>query len=456
MQEMRKALKKLLMLLFGVLLMIPPGLTSASTNAEEDDEEWVTVYHETFADDKGFAKQSGNAHLSHASDKAFEGNDDGGSLYVSNRTNDWDAADFFYEDMGLEDGKIYIATVAIYVDTDEDIPAGAQAVVQPVSDGKFGNWISNVDYELGEMITLSGSFIVDQSEHDRIRVQSNPEGASIPFYIGDILIAEKVSSGDEEEPEKPRTPAEEFSLIDFENGELNGFEPRGDTENLTVTDEVNHTEDGSLAIKVKNRTKTSNGPTLRAEEYIDLGQEYKISAWIKLISPGSVELQLSTHIGDGGSASYNDIERKTISTEDGWVQLEGTYRYSSVGEEYVTIYIESPNHETASFYIDDISFEPTGSENVEIERDLIPLKEIYKDHFLIGTAISHSDLYGSRLELLKMHHNLVTAENAMKPGGAYNEEGELDLTDEYKLVVSALEKVFKIHGHVLVWHKQSN
>ncbi|WP_370622258.1 endo-1,4-beta-xylanase [Bacillus sp. JCM 19034] len=137
------------------------------------------------------------------------------------------------------------------------------------------------------------------------------------------------------------------------------------------------------------------------------------------------------------------------------MKLEGTYRYSSVGDEHLTIYVESSNNSTASFYIDDISFVSTGSGSIDIERDLVPIKDMYEDYFLIGNAVSASEFEGTRLELLKMHHNLVTAENAMKPSYAYNDNREFDFSAQDELVQKALNEDFQVHGHVLVWHQQS-
>ncbi len=175
-----------------------------------------------------------------------------------------------------------------------------------------------------------------------------------------------------------------------------------------------------------------------------------------MISPESAQLQLSTQVGsEGHGASYNNLQGKTISREDGWVQLEGTYRYSSVGDEYVTIYIESTNNSTAAFYIDDIRFELMESDPVDIDEDLTAIRDVYQNYFYIGNAVSTTDLEGSRLELLKGHHNLVTAENAMKPSYAYNEQREFDFTAEDALVDKALAEGLKVHGHVLVWHQQS-
>lgn len=407
------------------------------------------VYHETFESGIGIATPAGNAKLEPVSDIFFEGNDDGKAVYVSGRANNYDGIDIPFTSVGMENGKTYTITVTGYVYDTVDVLEGAQALLQNV-DSYSGLYVP-ANYEAGKAFIMKGTYTVDKSKDRALRIQSNDDGAEVPFYIGDILITEKVS-----DEGSPRPPAKTFTTIDFEDQQMGGFEPRGDTEVLSVTDEANHTDGGSYALKVDNRTKDWHGPSLRVEQYIDIGHEYKISVWVKLIEPTSVTLQLSTQIGAGDGASYNKIESKTVSVEDGWVQLSGTYRYNSVGGEYVTIYIESPNSETASFYIDDISFESTGSGPTDIERDLIPLKDVYKDYFLIGNAVSEADLEGIRLELLTMHHNLVTAENAMKPGYAYDDEREFDFTAEDELVTKALAEGLQMHGHVLVWHEQSN
>ena len=135
-----------------------------------------------------------------------------------------------------------------------------------------------------------------------------------------------------------------------------GFAGRSGTETLTVTNEANHTEGGSYALKVEGQNRYLARTHVRVEKYVDKGYEYKVTAWVKLIEPASSQLQFSTQIGDGSSANYVALAAKTISTSDGWVQFEGNYRYNNVSSEYLTLYVESSNNATASFYIDDISF----------------------------------------------------------------------------------------------------
>jgi endo-1,4-beta-xylanase len=411
-----------------------------------------TVYHETFASGKGVAVQAGNAQLEAVSDVVFAGNEDGKAISVSGRTNNWDGVDIPFSSVGLENGKTYSITVTGFVGASETVPAGAQALLQNVD--SYNGLYAAEDFAAGQAFTLTGQYTVDTSKDRALRIQSNDAGAAVPFYIGDILITEKAPTGGGEEPEDPRPPAQAFTPITFEDQTTGGFEGRAGTETLTVTNEANHTVGGSSALKVENRSNTWHGPALRVEKYVDKGAEYKISVWVKLISPDTSQLQLSTQVGDGGSASYNNLQGKTVSTEDGWVQFEGTYRYSSVGDEFLSIYVESSNNSTASFYIDDITFEPTGSGPIEVQ-DLTPIKDIYQNDFLIGNAVSASDFEGNRLKLLNMHHNVVSAENAMKPDQAYNAEKQFDFTDENALVDKALAQGLKMHGHVLVWHQQT-
>lgn len=409
------------------------------------------VYHETFLNGKGAAIQSGGASLTHVTGKVFDNNDDGAALYVSNRTNNWDAVDFRFSDIGLQNGKTYIITVRGYVDPGVHVPQGSQIWLQTVN--SYG-WWGGADIKAGEAFTLTGTYTVDADKDVSLRVQSNDTGASVPFYIGEIIITEadaQINGRDEQ----PAPPAESFTTITFEDQTAGGFTGRAGTEILKVTGEANHTEGGKYSLKTEGRSSTWHGPQLRVERYVAKGCEYKISVYVKLISPESAQLQLSTQIGEGTGASYVNIANRSISTKDGWVRLEGTYRYNSTGNGYLTIYVESADSPEASFYIDDISFEPTGLKAEGIEMGLKPVKEVYQDDFLIGTAISLQDLDGMRFDLLKTHFNSITAENAMKPGELQRTKGVFTFEGADKLVDAALDAGMKVHGHTLVWHQQT-
>lgn len=229
--------------------------------------------------------------------------------------------------------------------------------------------------------------------------------------------------------------------------------PRGETESLTRTDLDAYT--GEFSLLTENRSEAWNGPSIRIENKVDLSKEYLFSVWVKFADKGLDDLQLSTQIGEGDNASYQIIDTQSASADE-WVNLEGTYRYDGNGDGFISVYVESVNNQTVPFYIDD--FTMTSSElesDVSIETELQPIKDVYADHFLIGNAVSMAELEGRRLDLLTHHHNLVTAENAMKPEYAYGADREFDFKDQQRLVDRIQEEGLKLHGHVLVWHQQS-
>jgi len=133
--------------------------------------------------------------------------------------------------------------------------------------------------------------------------------------------------------------------------------------------------------------------------------------------------------------------------------MRGRHVYPEDG--YITIYVENDTAD-AEFYIDDVSFHP--DEGVEFTADtgLPSLAEIYKDHFLIGSAFTRSDLTGQRFELVKHHFNVMTAANDMKPDALTgNEKGEYNFGRADTMLEQLEQAGILVHGHTLVWHAQS-
>lgn len=288
----------------------------------------------------------------------------------------------------------------------------------------------------------------------RIWIESHVEGdnsdAKAGIYLDEFLIKDVTPNNG-----TPSDPSQAFTTVTFEDGKLGPVVGRAGSEKLTVTDRANHTAGGGKALKVEGRSDTWHGPTISVEKYVEVGKEYEVSAWVKLIEPASTTLRLSTQVGQGSGASYNSITSATASVNDGWVKLQGTHRYNSNGDGHLTIYVEAPDSKTASFYIDDISFVGTGTSALDIQKDLTPMKEVYQQQFLIGNAISGEDLVGRRLDLLKMHHNVATTGNAMKPDALQKVKGTFTFNSADAMVNKVLAEGMQMHGHVLVWHQQS-
>ena len=87
-----------------------------------------------------------------------------------------------------------------------------------------------------------------------------------------------------------------------------------------------------------------------------------------------------------------------------------------------------------------------------------PLKDVYKDYFLVGNIVNGRYLTNEYIDLLLFHYNTVTCENDMKPdhlaprekGGPYN------WTNADRQLNAMLENNVKVHGHTLVWHSQTH
>lgn len=94
------------------------------------------------------------------------------------------------------------------------------------------------------------------------------------------------------------------------------------------------------------------------------------------------------------------------------------------------------------------------------EEYMLPsLKEIYKDYFRIGgavsvaswapkTLVSHRDIIIGQL-------NSLTAENAMKPDYLQPREGVFNFREPDNLIAFAQQNGMVVRGHTLVWHAQT-
>ena len=243
---MSRRFRRVISVLLAVLLIPSGWLTPIAAEMSESSDNYV-VYHETFEEGNSVARQSGGASLEYVTDKVFDGNEDGAALYVNNRTNNYDGPDFFFEDLGLVDGRTYTVTIAVYVDSDVTIPEGALLAIQPVGNDNYG-WVTGAEITAGKAMTLTGQFTADFSMYDRLRVQSDEAGKTVPFYIGDILITG--------EPE----PVEEQIIYHetFKDG-VGKVKPAGDVTLEVVSDLYFDGNEDGKALKVDGRTENWHG-----------------------------------------------------------------------------------------------------------------------------------------------------------------------------------------------------
>ncbi|MCM3762344.1 endo-1,4-beta-xylanase [Alkalihalobacillus oceani] len=91
--------------------------------------------------------------------------------------------------------------------------------------------------------------------------------------------------------------------------------------------------------------------------------------------------------------------------------------------------------------------------------EVVSLKEVYKDHFLIGNVVSPNDLSDANAEkydFMKFHFNALTPENATKPDSIWRDAtGDPSFTSADSMLTQVKEDGFYTKGHALVWHNQS-
>ena len=435
--------QKVFAVLLAILLLVPAGWVAPVAAATS-----TTVYHETFKDPTNVPKQSGGPTIEHVN-KLFDGNEDDGALHLTNRKETWDGLDFNFADIHLQNGITYKITIKGYVDSDVIVPHDAVASLQPVnaSTNSYGDWITSSALTAGQPFTLSADYTANATTYATLRIGSNEAGAEVPFYIGDVLITT-------EDDSTPPPTSGEFVLHDFEDGELGDWVRRSGEGNIAVTSDDNHTEDGEYSLETTGNEQY-DGALLSVAGKLQKGHQYRLSAWVKMAEgQANTELRLSVQNG----SSYSNVSPNGTVTDDNWVLLTGLYTQSTTPGDVLNAYVEIAEDykEPRTFLLDD--FKLTYNQAVEgpnPDDSLSSIHEMYKDYFPIGNIMNPGDFNDEqKLNFLKKHYVLMSAENNMKPDYAYNGR-DFNFTNMDELVNNALNNEFLVHGHVLVWHSQS-
>jgi len=84
------------------------------------------------------------------------------------------------------------------------------------------------------------------------------------------------------------------------------------------------------------------------------------------------------------------------------------------------------------------------------------LKDVFAGRFLIGTAADLPRGYSeAELANVKLHYDIVTPENSMKPQPTHPSEGSYNFTTPDALVEWSKANGLKVWGHTLLWHSQT-
>ncbi len=86
------------------------------------------------------------------------------------------------------------------------------------------------------------------------------------------------------------------------------------------------------------------------------------------------------------------------------------------------------------------------------------LKEVFKEKFLIGSAINTKQALGkdsASVAIVKKHFNTIVAENCMKSAEIQPQQGVFKFDDADNFVAFGEQNNMFIIGHTLIWHSQA-
>lgn len=83
------------------------------------------------------------------------------------------------------------------------------------------------------------------------------------------------------------------------------------------------------------------------------------------------------------------------------------------------------------------------------------LKKAYAGKFLIGTSTDLRGLSEAELANVKMHYDINTPENSMKPQPIQPSEGKYNFEIPDAMIAWCKENDIKVFGHTLLWHSQT-
>ncbi|ABX42474.1 endo-1,4-beta-xylanase [Lachnoclostridium phytofermentans] len=403
------------------------------------------------------------------------------SFYISNRKDNWDALDIQNDLLKLDRDATYEITVTGHVDSNVDtknasVKLGGVTRKTGEDDGypefKKEKLQSGKSFVLTYELKLSDQ-IPDASRNLWVlRVQTDePSGSRagdlVPFYVDDIVIIQTKAS-----TAPVAVTGDLMSLYELNADKTLKVGESLSSPALKVSGNakivVVEGTDGTVSLQLKDRVNNYDGVDI-------LRDALKIND--KFMS-GTYTIEVKGHVEDGSDLSKSQFVMGM--TESPWGELTSRVTPSSDGSFVITYTkaytgseltglgysyrVQTPPSVLTSFYIDNITVTVQGAEEEDESTVVIPewdltldsIKDAYADYFMIGNIMEPGQIQDTETtEMFKHHYNVVTAENAMKPGNISKVKGEYNFDNADKLVTWAKENGLKVHGHTLVWHSQS-
>ncbi|HLX72518.1 MAG TPA: carbohydrate binding domain-containing protein, partial [Verrucomicrobiae bacterium] len=201
----------------------------------------------------------------------------------------------------------------------------------------------------------------------------------------------------------------------FETGSTTGW---GGFGSPTLSVETTLIHSGVYAVLVTNRTGTFAGISQSLMPFLQSSRTYNISAWVRLASGTSQNMQLTVQQIDGSGTSFIPVNSNSVSTT-AWTQLAGQFTFTPTGTlTNLTLYAEMPTG-TNAYYIDDVSVTIVGTNPVTSGSSVVDWNNVHQriDGFGASSAWNGSWTTAEADVLFS------TKTNISYVGGSYNGAG---------------------------------
>jgi len=245
---------------------------------------------------------------------------------------------------------------------------------------------------------------------------------------------------------------------DFEN-ETTKFTGRGAAKVEIVNTQA---KTGGKSLYVSGRTALWNGATVNLTELLKDGEKYLINAWVYYdTGPDHIQFDCKVERNNNEYLSF----ASAMAKRGEWTELNGSIILPQ-GTRSASVYFETgfAGGELIDFYVDGIVL---SHETANVDRGEIPsLKEVYKDIFSMGVAVTAGEIPPNRRELIKQQFNSLTPGNELKPDSLldyatcisdpkYNDNPAINFSKAEPILEFAKEANIPVRGHTLVWHSQT-
>ncbi len=249
----------------------------------------------------------------------------------------------------------------------------------------------------------------------------------------------------------------------FDNFELNydGWTNYGDQTKIEATKEAAYNSERGM--KVTNRLTKEDGVYSEKGFYIEGGQDYDYSVWVRNDSDKTETFRLSlsyVFIKDESSEKVELVSKEVPAGE--WVELKTKYK---APDDTVNLTLKINTDSTSDFSFDDVNVVGKNVINLNAVKAAVSnpgLKDYYANYFRVGTAISPGVLSNSTINaMILKEYNSITHENEMKPdatlvqSGSSNTDIKVSLSRAASVIDFCTKNNIALRGHTLVWHSQT-